>query len=318
MTTNPTNDNFSQESKKDNKGTIIIVLLIALIASWVYFFYTKNQTTILISDKDAQYSTLDSSKNAVQKEFDDAMVRLQEMTQTNVGLDSLVKTKDKEMQVLKSRFKSLVSKQNATAEDLAEAKVLVGELNGKINDYVKEIERLQAENQQLTVDKAGLTADKQNLEKNLASTEVAKKDAENKVDVGSTLHASSFQIAAINETNSGKEKATNRAKRADKLRISFMLDDNRIATTGTKILFIIAKDPSGKIIKETALGSGSFETRQDGQSDYTTKLNTEYTQGESKSINFDLKQTDAYSKGSYSIVVYQNGFKIGQGIAVLK
>ncbi|PHX73754.1 MAG: hypothetical protein CK547_06720 [Chitinophagaceae bacterium] len=318
MTTNPTSGSFSQEPKKDNKGTIIIVLLIALVISWVYFFYTKNQTNNLISDKDAQYSTLDSSKNAVQKEFDDAMVRLEEMTQTNVGLDSLVKTKDKEMQVLKSRFKSLVSKQNATAEDLAEAKVLVGELNGKINDYVREIERLQAENQQLTVDKAGLTADKQHLEKNLATTEVAKKDAEDKVDVGSTLHASSFQIAAINETNSGKEKSTLKAKRADKLRISFMLDENRIAISGTKMLFIIAKDPSGKIIKETALGSGSFETRQDGQLDYTTKLNIEYSQGESKSINFDLKQTDAYAKGSYSIVVYQNGFKIGQGIAVLK
>lgn len=318
MTTNPTSGSFSQEPKKDNKGTIIIVLLIALVISWVYFFYTKNQTNNLISDKDAQYSTLDSSKNAVQKEFDEAMVRLEEMTQTNVGLDSLVKTKDKEMQVLKTRFKTLVSKQNATAEDLAEAKVLVGELNGKINDYVREIERLQAENQQLTVDKAGLTADKQNLEKNLATTEVAKKDAEDKVDVGSTLHASSFQIAAINETNSGKEKSTSKAKRADKLRISFMLDENRIAISGTKMLFIIAKDPSGKIIKETALGSGSFETRQDGQLDYTTKLNTEYTQGESKSINFDLKQTDSYAKGSYSIVVYQNGFKIGQGIAVLK
>ena len=318
MTTNPTSDNFNQESKKDNKGIIIIVLLIALISSWVYFFYTKNQTTILISDKDAQYSTLDSSKNAVQKEFDDAMVRLGEMTQTNVGLDSLVKTKDKEMQVLKTRFKTLVNKQNATAEDLAEAKVLVGELNGKINDYLKEIDKLQVENQKLTADKVGLTAEKKNLEKNLATTEVAKKDAEDKVDVGSTLHASSFQIVAINETNSGKEKATSKAKRADKLRISFMLDENRIATTGTKMLFIIAKDPSGKIIKETALGSGSFETRQDGQLDYTTKLNTEYTQGESKSINFDLKQTDAYSKGSYSIVVYQNGFKIGQGIAALK
>jgi len=289
-----------------------------LVISWVYFFYTKNQTNNLISEKDAQYSTLDSSKNSVKIEFDDKMVRLEEMTQTNVGLDSLVKTKDKEMQVLKTRFRTLVSKQNATAEDLAEAKVLVGELNGKINDYVREIERLQAENKQLTVDKAGLTADKQNLEKNLATTEVAKKDAEDKVDVGSTLHASSFQIAAINETNSGKEKSTSKAKRADKLRISFMLDENRIAISGTKMLFIIAKDPSGKIIKETALGSGSFDTRQDGQLDYTTKLTTEYTQGESKSINFDLKQTDAYSKGSYTIIVYQNGFKIGQGIAVLK
>lgn len=319
MTTNyPSTGGFSSEPKKDNKGTIIIVLLVALIASWVYFFYSKNQTDDLITEKDAQYSTLDSTKNAVQKEYDDAMVRLQEMTQTNIGLDSLVKTKDTEMQALKSRFRALVSKQNASAKDLAEARQLVGELNGRIDDYVKEIERLQAENQQLTVDKANLTSDKQNLEKNLATTEVAKKEAENKVDVGSTLHASSFKIVAINETNTGKEKSTARAKRADKMRISFVLDENRIATTGTKMLYIIAKDPAGKIIKESELSSGKFDTRNDGQLDFTNKLDVQYTQGEQKLISFDLKQTDKYVKGNYNMVVYQNGFKIGEGIATLK
>jgi predicted nuclease with TOPRIM domain len=314
MSTNyPSTGDFNSEPKKDNKGTIIILLLVVLIASWVYFFYSKNQTDNLITEKDAQYSTLDSTKNAVQKEYDDAMVRLQEMTQTNIGLDSLVKSKDTEMQALKSRFRALVSKQNASAKDLAEARQLVGELNGRIDDYVKEIERLQGENQQLTIDKANLTSDKQNLEKNLATTEVA-----NKVDVGSTLHASSFRIVPINETNSGKEKSTARAKRADKMRISFVLDENRIATTGTKMLYIIAKDPAGKIIKESELSSGKFDTRNDGQLDFTNKLDVQYTQGEQKLISFDLKQTDKYVKGNYNMVVYQNGFKIGEGIATLK
>jgi myosin heavy subunit len=319
MSTNypSTGENYT-EPKKDNKGIIILLLVVAIIGSWAYFFYTKNQNENLITEKDAMYSTLDSSKNEVQKEYDSAMVRLEQMTQTNNGLDSLVKTKDQEMQILKSRFRAIVSKQNASSRDLAEARSLVKELNGKIDDYVKEIERLQAENQQLTVDKANLTSDKENLEKNLSSTKVAQKEAESKVDVGSTLHASSFKISAINERNSGKESETSRAKRADKLRISFVLDENRIAVSGTKMLYIIAKDPAGKVIKETALDSGSFGTRKDGQLEFTNKLDVQYTQGEIKPISFDLKQTDKYEKGSYNIIVYQNGFKIGEGIALLK
>lgn len=319
MSTNyPSTSESYTEPKKDNKGIIILILVVAIIASWAYFFYTKNQNENLISGKDQLYASLDSSRNEIQKEYDSAMVRLEEMTQTNIGLDSLVKTRDQEMQILKSRFRAIVSKQNASAKDLAEARSLVKELNGKIDDYVKEIERLQAENQQLTVDKANLTSEKQNLENNLSSTQAAKKEAEDKVDVGSTLHASSFKISAINERNSGKESETTRAKRADKLRISFVLDENRIAVSGTKILYIIAKDPAGKVIKESALGSGSFGTRQDGQLEFTNKLDVQYTKGEIKPISFDLKQTDKYEKGSYNIIVYQNGFKIGEGIALLK
>lgn len=319
MSTNyPSTEETNTDSKKDNKGIIILLLVVAIIASWAYFFYTKNQNENLITEKDATYFTLDSSKNEVQKEYDSAMVRLEAMTQTNNGLDSLVKSKDQEMQILKTRFRAIVSKQNASARDLAEARSLVKELNVKIDDYVKEIERLQAENQQLTVDKANLTSDKQNLEKNLTSTQAAKKDAEDKVDVGSTLHASSFKISAINERNSGKESETTRAKRADKLRISFVLDENRIAVSGTKMLYIIAKDPAGKVIKESTLDSGSFGTRQDGNLEYTNKLDVQYTQGEIKQISFDLKQTDKYEKGSYSFIVYQNGFKIGEGNAMLK
>lgn len=302
----------------NNKNSIIILLSVLLIGSWGYFFYAKNQSNAVIEEKSMENAALDSSKNAIQKEFDDALLRLQDMTASNASLDSIVKRRDNEMSILKGKFKSLVSKQNATAADLAEAKNLVSELNGKIAEYVMEIERLQTENKQLNVDKQNLTSENKSLSTNLASTEAAKKEAENKVDVGSTLHASGFSIIPINEKNSGKERSTASAKKADKLRISFNLDENRIATSGPKQLFIIAKDPSGKTIKEAALASGSINTRQDGQVEFTTKIDVEYKQGESKGVSFDLRQSDKYVKGNYAVVVYQNGFKIGEGIAVLK
>ncbi len=304
--------------KKDNKSNIVILLSIALVLSWVFFFYARHQSNSLIAEKDAQYAVLDSTRNSVQKEYDEAVIRLDELTASNTSLDSLVKSRNLELNILKDKFRGLIRKQNATASDLSEAKKLVRELNGKINDYISQIDQLKTENRSLTTERNKLSADNKTLSSNLATTEAAKKDAENKVDIGSTLNASKFTISAVKERNSGKEKTTNSAKRADKLRISFYLDENRIATTGTKQLYIIAKDPSGKIIKEDALGSGRFGTREDGTLDYTTKVDVEYKQSESKFVGFDLRQSERYVKGNYAIVVYQNGFKIGEGVAILK
>lgn len=311
-------DNYDTVNKKDNKKNIIILLSILLVASWAYFLYAKKQSNEVISEKDAQYATLDSAKSLVQKDYDEAMLRIDDLSSMNSGLDSLVRSRDKELGIIKDKFKSLIAKQNATKADLEEAKNLVNELNGKISDYVKEIERLQAENRQLTTDKNNLTVENKNLSTNLANSEAAKVEAENKVDIGSTLHASGFKISAINVRNSGKEKATTSAKRADKLRVSFNLDENLIATSGNKQLYIIAKDPTGKVITEESLGSGKVGTRKDGQIDFTTKIDVDYKTGELKYVGFDLLQTDKYTKGNYSIVVYQNGFKIGEGIASLK
>ncbi|MFN5914211.1 MAG: hypothetical protein ACK43J_07435, partial [Chitinophagaceae bacterium] len=106
----------------NNKNSIIILLSILLIGSWGYFFYAKNQSNAVIEEKSMENAALDSSKNAIQREFDDALLRLQDMTASNASLDSIVKRRDNEMSILKGKFKSLVSKQNATAADLAEAK----------------------------------------------------------------------------------------------------------------------------------------------------------------------------------------------------
>jgi TolA-binding protein len=304
--------------KKDNRGLIYGVLIAALLGTWGYIIYDKSKTKEVIQQKDVQYAVLDSSKNMVQKEYEDALLRLDAMTGTNTKLDSLVKSKDKELDGMKSRIQTLVRKQNASAADLAEARKLIKDLNGKIDGYVAEIERLQGENLQLTADKQTLTTQKAELETNLTTTTAAKQAAEEKVDIGSTLHASNFKIAAINEKSSGKEKATTTAKKADKFRISFDLDENLITPTGDKDLYIIVTDPAGKIISESGLNSGSFTTRKDGEKQFTNKVTVAYEQGVKKNVSFDLKQSDKYAPGNYKVEVYNNGFKIGENTVVLK
>ena len=162
MSTNYPSSVSTEGTSKNNKNNLVITLVVILIASWAYFFYARNEANNVIAMKDADIASLDSTKNAVQKEYDDAMVRLEQMTATNSSLDSLVKSRDEELNQLKSKFKGLVNKQNATASDLNAAKKLVGDLNGKIDDYIKEIARLQKENKQLTTDKENLTTENKN------------------------------------------------------------------------------------------------------------------------------------------------------------
>lgn len=308
----------SQEPQKDNRGLIYGILIAALLGTWGYIIYDKSRTKEVIEQKDLQYAVLDSSKTTIQKEYEDALLRLDGMTSTNAALDSLVKSKDAEVSGLKSKIRSLVSKQNASAADLKEARQLIGQLNGKIDGYLAEIERLQGINQQLTQDKEALTTEKGRLVEDLTTTQSAKKVAEEKVDIGSTLHASNFKIAAVDVKGSGKEKNTSTAKKADKFRISFDLDENMIAPSGNKDLYIIVVDPAGKIIREQGLRSGNFTTRRDGDKEFTNKVAVNYVQGERKNVSFDLQQTEKYVAGNYKVEVYHNGFKIGENKVELK
>jgi len=76
----------------------------------------------------------------------------------------------------------------------------------------------------------------------------------------------------------GKEKETVKAKKVDKLRITFDLDENRISTSGVKDLYISITAPDGTPVAVEALGSGKFTTR-DGQDKffYTQNWNQLHT-----------------------------------------
>lgn len=314
----PSSSTPSQGPSKDNRGLIYGILIAALLGTWGYIIYDKSRTKEVFEQKDQQYASLDSSKTSIQKEYEEALLRLDGMTSTNASLDSLVKTKDSELAGLKGRISTLVKKQNASAEDLREARTLISQLNGKIDGYLQEIERLQGENQQLTEDKRNLSSEKSRLESDLSSTRSEKKAADDLIDIGSTLSASNFQIAAVDVKGSGKEKSTNTAKKADKFRISFDLAENRIAQSGSKELYVVVMDPAGKVVQEQGLGSGTFRTREDGDRQYTNKVSVNYSQGERKNVSFDLQQADKYVPGNYKVDVYHNGFRIGGGTVNLK
>jgi hypothetical protein len=131
------------------------------------------------------------------------------------------------------------------------------------------------------------------------------------------LNASNISVTPVNEKKGGKESETTSAKKVDKLVIAMDVS-NRIAQTGSTDVYVCITGPDGKPISVPALGSGTFSTRDEGDKVYTAKVPVDFESGKSKSVQFAWKQNSEFSKGSYKIEIYHNGFKIGEGTRELK
>ncbi len=309
------------QQPKDNRKLIYGILIAALIGTWGYIIYDKSKTKETVSQLQSRVVNIDSARNAIQQDFLTVSAKADSLTQNNIQLHGDLADQQSAIQKLKTNIGSILKKKNASDAELAQAKQMIGELNGKMDSYIAEIDKLKGENQQLTstneqlnTDKTQLTADKQGLEQSLTATKTEKKQLEDKVDVASTLHASSIGIAAIKVSGSGKEKETNTAKRANLIRIAFNLDENRVTPSGTKDIYVVVTGPDGKPITEGT----SFNTRDEGSKSFTSKVSVNYEQGKVVPVSFDWRQNDKYKEGDYRIEIYNNGFKIGEGVKTLK
>ncbi|QEC68143.1 hypothetical protein FRZ67_12845 [Panacibacter ginsenosidivorans] len=308
-----------QQPPKDNRKLIYGLLIAALLGTWGYVVYDKSKSKETITQLQTQYSNVDSARNEIQDEYNDALARMDSLTGSNTQMSGELSERQKEIDKLKANIKTELAKKGA---DLSKAKSMIAELNGKINDLVAEVDRLKAENQELTTTNQRVTAErdtvaaqKQVVEQTLSTTQQEKAHVE---DIGSTLHASNINITAIDIKNSGKEKTTTTAKRVDVFRISFDLDENRISPSGSKELYVSVTGPDGKPITMPST-SGTFTTRDEGDKTFTSKVTVEYEQGKRTPVSFDWKpEAGKYQTGNYKVEIYQNGFKIGEGTKALK
>lgn len=325
MSYNPENSATNPQStppkKTDERKIIYGILIAALLGTWGYIIYDKSKSNELISQLQTQYSNVDSARNEIQNEYNDALARLDSATGNNTQLQGALAERQSEINQLKTQITSITSKRNATAAELERARGLINQLNMRIDDMYTEIQRLKGENEKLyssnrrlNEEKQQLTTEKSQLQENLSTTESARRQVE---EVASTLHASNMNITPINVKNSGKEKETNTAKRVDLLRISFVVDENRVAPSGNKELYVSVTAPDGRPVT-MASGSGTFDTRDGGTKTFTNKVMIPYEQGKKSQVSFDWKQEGRYQLGAYKIEVYHNGFKIGEGTRTLK
>jgi septal ring factor EnvC (AmiA/AmiB activator) len=306
-----------EDTGSKGKNIVIGVLAACLLGLGIYTISDKNKSGEQITQQQTQIAKVSEEKTDIQKNFDASLARLDSFSTLNNDLQGKLTAKNSEIAKVKTEIRSILNKKNATAAELSRAKKLIDDLNGKITSMEADIARLTDENKTLSADKVALTADKEKLTQDLTTTTTVKQELEKKVDIASTLNASNIVVTPINIKKNGKEDVSNKAKKVDKLLISFDVD-NRLAQPGTSTdVYVLVMGPDGKLISPADTNTATFTTREEGDKPYTAKVPVNL-ESKKKNVEFGFVPGTTFQTGSYKVQIYQNGFLIGEGTTQLK
>jgi hypothetical protein len=309
-----TQEQTTQQVPARKSNSIVYWVIIAiLLAGCVYLFMSKNQmaeeNALAASQQKTHYDSLSTEHTTLNTEYDAAKAKIDQLFSQNTKLDSALQGKQEEINKMKGRIAAILSNKKASAAELAQAREMIASLTDKTKEYESRIAELEKENTVLTNKNIVL---KKEVDSTTTQNISLKK-------LGSVLHASNIRLAPIDLRRNGKEKVTKKAKKTDVLRITFDIDENRIAEAGNKQVYLRIIGPSANILSSTSNGSGMMNTSKGDQISYSmVKTVSLQTNQPYKNVSADWNQDGDYAKGTYTIEVYNDGYKVGQGNVMMK
>ncbi|CAD0005333.1 MAG TPA: hypothetical protein VF465_10115 [Flavobacterium sp.] len=278
---NPNKNNSSLKA-------VIAVLAVLLIGSLVYIFK-------LSSDSDGVKTELThtlTEKESVMKDLQELKATYDAAIAENTSMsDELIQERDKVV--------ALMDDLNKSKGDVSKFKSQVQGLQTKMKTLVAENDELKKQNGVLTVQRDStivvLGESKKFNEVLVGQNEALAKT----VEKGSKLSVLNTKTAAYKLRSSGKQIETDKASRADVLKISFTIAENQIAKSGDKSYYVQVIDS-----KNNVLGDKKTESFGDNSLTYSFKTTVQY---ENKSVNVseDLPGKD-FEKGTYFINIFDN------------
>jgi len=232
------------ENKQNNSGlkAAVVILALLLLGSIGYIFKMS-------SDNTKQVTELSSEKDQL---ANDLKARIAE-------LDLAIS----ENTALKEDFEAQRAEMTNLLAELEKSKGDRASLENYKASYLKlkrEMDNLLAENKLLKEQNVALTSslDSTNVvledTKRYADTLLTQNDNLTKtVEKGSTLAVLNLNVLAVKERSSGKQIETDKARRADKLKVSFLIAENQIAKSGDRTYYVQIIDSKNNILgdKET-------------------------------------------------------------------
>jgi DNA gyrase/topoisomerase IV subunit A len=199
-----------------------------------------------------------------------------------------------------------------------------------------EIKKLKKENVTLTKRNDSLSREAQNLKVGLVTIQKALKDSSktfglkarelsersrvleiknkelaDKVSAAAALRAEGVNVYAI--SSRGKESSVNnqKAKKVDKIRVMFHLQENTLANKEIKTIFLRIIEPTGTTISDYNLGSGSFDFK--GRELTFTSRQRIFYENNHQSVEFIYTRPNGFKNGKHEIELYAEGYLIGLG-----
>ncbi|MCU0428598.1 MAG: hypothetical protein MUF42_01375 [Cytophagaceae bacterium] len=307
----------SREQKKgSNKGLLIAFIAILFLINCVQFFlYFRGEQKIeeqsLIID--ANKKRIDSLTTELDKAIADLKIKQEEIAKLGgdtTRMGELIRKLEEDKRMAVASAGSWQTKYNKIKDNIDAA-------NRLKDDAEREVERLKILlAQQDTI----ITNQKQTIvlrEDSILKLTSVQKVLQDKVAIASELKAESFKLSAFNAKGKEDPETPFKAKRTDKIKVSFNLAENKVADKGGRDIYMRLIEPGGAALFDLANGGGSFVNADGKEIFFTMKQNILF-ENKGQKVSFEYKKGAPYKVGKHTIEVWCEGRMIGTGTFEIK
>ena len=294
------------EEKKQKSTTwiysVIAILVAAIIGLLIWMFTLKGDLSALEAEKELQRADF-------QAEVDSLMRVHNELKDSYGELSLELAEKDSIIQADAVEIKKLLDSQ----WDYNRIKKKVTALQSISQKYVRQMDSLYTVNRELVAENERIREEYQGeVRKNNNLTRQAE-ELTGKVNMASSMKIYNFKATAVRFKGGRTETETDRAAKAERIKIDFTLAQNDLAQAGTKVFYIRIADPTKAIISKGKGDEYAFESNGETLQ-YTEKVSVNYDNKDAAVRAYYIKPSEfEMMPGYYFIDVYeQSGKLVGQ------
>jgi uncharacterized membrane-anchored protein YhcB (DUF1043 family) len=290
-----------KEEKKSNKLFLPIVIIMALsLVGNVVLLLTNNSVKTELNEEILVLNTKNEEINTLYTESAE-LVNLLKIDTTNLSND--LKAKYAEIQRLQQENDEIM----ATITDKTELnKRLQANLNRmkRLNKELDaEVKKLKSENVVLTTKNTKLEVKVDSLkEKTIILTEKISKAERLMVEY---LEAKPLKGVFLSDNY----KETDKAKRTQKIDVSFSVIKNELAKIGERTAYVRIINGENQILGKPEYKSGNFVTDDGDTLKFSLKADFNY-RGEKEDVSLEYQDLEnTFAPGKYKVEVYITGYK---------
>jgi cytochrome c556 len=276
------------ENKKNNSNlkAIVVVLLLLLLGSLGYIFKMTTDAEIVRTELKTSMTDKESVMNdlkALKATYDASIAENTSMS------EELIKEREKVL--------ALMSDLKKSSNDVSKFKSQLAVLQNSMKVLIAENAKLTKQNVNLTTERDSSRIILANSKKENEELTNQNSDLVKTVEKGSVLSVINLKGAAFKVRSSGQQIETEKANRANVIKVSFTIAENKISKTGTKTYYVQVIDSENNIIGDKKVQS--FGTKS---LTYSFISNVKY---ENKAVNVsqDLAAIK-FAKGNYIVNIF--------------
>ena len=278
----------NQKSSSSLKA-VIAVLAVLLVGSLVYIFKMTSDTDVVKTE----LKTTLTEKESVMKDLQELKSTYDAAISENTSMSyELTQERDKVVNLMND-----LSKSKGDVASLAKYKTQSVALQSKMKVLMAENEGLKKQNTTLTTQRDSAVVVIGEAKKSNEALAGQNEELSKVVEKAAKLTVLNTRGSAYKLKSSGKEVATDKASRADVLKISFTIAENQVAQSGTKSYYVQVIDS-----KNNVLGDKKTETFGDNTLTYSFMSNVNY-ENKTVDVTENLRGKD-FPKGTYFVNIF--------------